>query len=51
MEPFTFARTDTAGGEAFMAYVLGRDGQATLARWGFLAPDASGASATVPTSR
>src|SRR6266571_7045976 len=25
-----------AGGEAFVAYVLGADGQATLAKWGFL---------------
>jgi molybdate transport system substrate-binding protein len=50
--PIAVARgANPAGGEAFVAYVLGRDGQATLARWGFLAPDASGPSAMVPTSR
>ena len=30
--------SNAAGGEAFVAYVLGPDGQATLARWGFLPP-------------
>lgn len=29
---------NAAGGEAFIAYVLGEQGQATLARWGFLLP-------------
>jgi len=29
---------NAAGGEAFVAYVLGPDGQATLAKWGFLPP-------------
>ena len=28
----------TAGGEAFVSYVLSPAGQATLARWGFLPP-------------
>lgn len=27
---------DASGGEAFVSYVLGSDGQATLAKWGFL---------------
>jgi molybdate transport system substrate-binding protein len=38
--------TNSAGGEAFVSYVLGPEGQATLARWGFLRPppDASGES-------
>jgi len=30
--------SNSAGGEAFVSYVLGTDGQATLARWGFLPP-------------
>ena len=38
-----------SGGEAFVAYVLGPDGQATLARWGFLPPD-GGPSAAQATS-
>jgi molybdate transport system substrate-binding protein len=29
---------NAAGGEAFVDYVLGPDGQATLAKWGFLPP-------------
>jgi molybdate transport system substrate-binding protein len=29
---------NSAGGEAFVSYVLGSEGQATLARWGFLPP-------------
>lgn len=37
-----------AGGEAFVAYVLGAEGQATLARWGFL-PRAP-RSATAPAA-
>jgi molybdate transport system substrate-binding protein len=28
--------SNSAGGEAFVSFVLGADGQATLARWGFL---------------
>ncbi|HEX8968521.1 MAG TPA: molybdate ABC transporter substrate-binding protein [Chloroflexota bacterium] len=39
--PIAVARgNNSAGGEAFTAYVLGADGQATLARWGFLPPPA-----------
>jgi molybdate transport system substrate-binding protein len=30
--------SNPAGGEAFVSYVLGAEGQATLARWGFLPP-------------
>jgi molybdate transport system substrate-binding protein len=30
-----------AGGEAFVSYVLGPEGQATLAKWGFLPPTAA----------
>jgi molybdate transport system substrate-binding protein len=30
--------SNSAGGEAFVSYVLGTNGQATLARWGFLPP-------------
>jgi molybdate transport system substrate-binding protein len=37
--PIAVARgTNSAGGEAFVNYVLGVEGQATLARWGFLPP-------------
>lgn len=37
--PIAVARGDNgAGGQAFVAYVLGPDGQAALARWGFLPP-------------
>jgi molybdate transport system substrate-binding protein len=41
--------TNSAGGEAFVAYVLGPDGQAALAKWGFLPapPTAAIASSTV----
>jgi molybdate transport system substrate-binding protein len=36
--PIAVARGgNSAGGDAFVAYVLGSEGQATLARWGFLA--------------
>jgi molybdate transport system substrate-binding protein len=34
-----------SGGEAFAAYVVGPEGQATLAKWGFLPPTASSPSA------
>ena len=30
--------SNSAGGEAFVSYVLSSHGQATLAKWGFLAP-------------
>ena len=36
---------NAAGGEAFVAYVLGPDGQATLAKWGFLTPPRTSAFA------
>jgi molybdate transport system substrate-binding protein len=37
MYPIAVARGgNAAGGEAFVSYVLGPDGQAALARWGFL---------------
>jgi molybdate transport system substrate-binding protein len=37
--PITVAKgSNSAGGEAFVTYVLGTNGQATLARWGFLPP-------------
>ena len=36
---------NSAGGEAFVAYVLGPQGQATLARWGFLPPNQTSAAA------
>jgi molybdate transport system substrate-binding protein len=37
--------SNSAGGEAFVSYILGPDGQATLARWGFLVqPPAQGGS-------
>lgn len=36
---------NAAGGEAFVAYVLGPAGQATLARWGFLPPPRTDAAA------
>jgi DMSO/TMAO reductase YedYZ molybdopterin-dependent catalytic subunit len=38
----------SAGGEAFVSYVLGPEGQATLAKWGFLPP--TQASAAAPTA-
>jgi molybdate transport system substrate-binding protein len=34
---------NAAGGETFVAYVVGPDGQATLAKWGFLPPMAPSA--------
>jgi molybdate transport system substrate-binding protein len=42
---------NSTGGEAFVSYVLGSDGQATLAKWGFLAPTAATAqpAAAQPT--
>lgn len=33
--------SNSTGGEAFVAYVLGPDGQAALAKWGFLPPAAA----------
>src|SRR5216683_6019414 len=48
--------SNSAGGEAFASYVLGSDGQATLARWGFLpptqavAPAQPGATALIPAA-
>jgi molybdate transport system substrate-binding protein len=36
---------NAAGGAAFVAYVLGPQGQATLAKWGFLPPTAGAAPA------
>ena len=43
--PIAVARgSNSAGGEAFVAYVLGPQGQATLAKWGFLPPPAAGAA-------
>jgi molybdate transport system substrate-binding protein len=40
--PIAVARgNNSTGGEAFVAYVLGPDGQATLQKWGFLPPRAS----------
>jgi molybdate transport system substrate-binding protein len=44
--PIAVARgSNAAGGEAFVAYVLGPDGQAALNRWGFLPPPRASASA------
>jgi molybdate transport system substrate-binding protein len=41
--PIAVARgSNSAGGEAFVSYVLGPQGQATLAKWGFLPPSAAG---------
>jgi ABC-type Fe3+ transport system substrate-binding protein len=37
---------NAAGGEAFVAYMLGPQGQATLAKWGFLPPTQTSAAAT-----
>ena len=43
--PIAVARgANAAGGEAFVAYVLGPQGQATLAKWGFLPPPGPGAA-------
>jgi molybdate transport system substrate-binding protein len=40
--PIAIARgSNAAGAEAFVAYVLGPDGQAALAKWGFLPPPRS----------
>ena len=36
---------NSAGGEAFVAYVLGPQGQAALAKWGFLPPNQTSAAA------
>src|SRR6266851_5972811 len=36
---------NAAGGEAFVAYVVGPQGQATLAKWGFLPPTQGAAAA------
>ena len=36
---------NAAGGEAFVGYVLGPQGQATLAKWGFLPPTQTSAAA------
>ncbi|MBV8713467.1 MAG: molybdate ABC transporter substrate-binding protein [Chloroflexi bacterium] len=42
---------NSTGGEAFVSYVLGPDGQATLAKWGFLPPPPPQASASAqPTA-
>jgi molybdate transport system substrate-binding protein len=35
---------NSSGGEAFVAYVLGPDGQATLKKWGFLPPPQAAAN-------
>src|SRR5258708_18948029 len=44
--PIAVAKGDNAaGGEAFASYVVGPQGQATLAKWGFLPP-----TATAPTT-
>jgi molybdate transport system substrate-binding protein len=43
--PIAVARgNNSAAGEAFVAYVLGADGQAVLAKWGFLPPPATAAA-------
>jgi hypothetical protein len=42
---------NAAGGEAFVSYVLGPEGQATLEKWGFLPPPSPQASASAqPTA-
>jgi molybdate transport system substrate-binding protein len=41
---------NAAGGDAFTRYVLSPQGQATLARWGFLPPTATDASAAQPAT-
>ncbi|HEV7662134.1 MAG TPA: molybdate ABC transporter substrate-binding protein [Chloroflexota bacterium] len=50
--PIAVARgANSPGGEAFVAYVVGTQGQATLARWGFLPPAQSSAAAqSTPTT-
>jgi Bacterial extracellular solute-binding protein/Oxidoreductase molybdopterin binding domain len=40
---------NSAGGEAFVAYVVGPQGQATLAKWGFLPPTATTPAAAAAT--
>jgi molybdate transport system substrate-binding protein len=53
MYPIAVAKgANSAGGEAFVAYVFGAEGQATLARWGFITstrrpPHASSQPATL----
>jgi molybdate transport system substrate-binding protein len=48
--PIAVARgANSAGGEAFVSYVLGPDGQAALAKWGFLPPPPSAATSTSST--
>jgi molybdate transport system substrate-binding protein len=48
--PIAIAKgSNAAGGEAFVAYVVGPQGQATLAKWGFLPPTATGATAPQAT--
>jgi molybdate transport system substrate-binding protein len=39
---------NAAGGEAFVAHVLGSRGQATLAKWGFLPPTQAAAAQATP---
>jgi molybdate transport system substrate-binding protein len=39
---------NSAAGQAFVAYVLGADGQAVLAKWGFLPPPMATAAAPAP---
>src|SRR5262249_54923969 len=41
---------NAAGGEAFVSYVLGPDGQAALKKWGFLPPPTASASAQPTTA-
>jgi molybdate transport system substrate-binding protein len=51
--PIAVAKGNNAtGGEAFVAYVLSPDGQATLKKWGFLPPPTQAAAAqpTAPTT-
>jgi molybdate transport system substrate-binding protein len=42
--------SNAAGGEAWVSYVLGTEGQATLARWGFLPPTQAAAAAQPTTA-
>jgi molybdate transport system substrate-binding protein len=39
---------NSAAGQAFVAYVLGADGQAVLAKWGFLPPPMASAATPAP---
>jgi molybdate transport system substrate-binding protein len=49
--PIAVAKGNNAtGGEAFVSYVLGPEGQATLAKWGFLPPPPQAAAAAQPTA-